>query len=251
LPQQRLFGPPLTRVLKLWDAQTLKLVRTLEGHRGVVWCLAFSPDSQTLASGSAGDKFGEVKVWDVTTGRQRHHFDGHAGLVTRLAFHPHWPWLASGANDGSVHLWDLAAGRSLGLLHQFAQSVHGLAFRPDGWLAAACHGHRVALWELGEASSLPKPPDRLLTGHTGEVWGVGFSADGRYLASGGDGGVIILWDGDTFARVVTLRGGTAQIRGISFSHDGQLLADGAYGGPPIIWDLAHLHRSLQEMGLDW
>jgi WD40 repeat protein len=240
------------QTVKLWDAQTLKLVRTLEGHREVVWCVAFSPDSRTVASGSAGEKFGEVKVWDVATGRQLHHFDGHAGLVMGLAFHPHRPWLASGANDGSVHLWDVAAGRPLGLLHQFAQSVHGLAFRPDGrWLAAACHDHRAALWELGDAPSLPKPPDRLLTGHSGEVWGVGFSADGRYLASGGDGGVITLWDGDSFDRVVTLRGGTAQIRGISFSHDGQLLAGAAHGGPTIIWDLAHVHRTLRLMDLDW
>jgi WD40 repeat protein len=50
------------RTVKLWDAQTLKLMRTLEGHRDVVWCVAFSPDSKTFASGSEGLKSGEVKV---------------------------------------------------------------------------------------------------------------------------------------------------------------------------------------------
>ena len=45
-------------------------------------------------------------------------------------------------------------------------------------------------------------------------------------------------------------GGGGVITG-QVKRDGQLLAGGAYGGPPIVWDLAHLHRSLAEMGLDW
>jgi WD40 repeat protein len=240
------------RTVKLWNARTLKLVRTLEGHSAVVWCVAFSPDSQTLASGSATDKEGEIKVWDVASGRQRWHFTGHGRLVVGLAFHPAHPWLVSCANDGSVRFWDVAAGRDLGLVHQFDQSVHGLAFRPDGrWLAVACEDHHVALWQVGEAPPLAKPPARLLQGHTAAVWGVGFSADGRYLASGADQGTIILWDSDTFARVVRLRGGRGQVRSISFSRDGELLAGGTYFNPAIVWDLPKLRRSLREMNLDW
>jgi WD40 repeat protein len=188
----------------------------------------------------------------VASGREIHHLVGHANLVSGLAFHPCRPWLASSSFDGSVHLWDVEAGRSLGLVHQFDQAVHSLAFRPDGrCLAAACRDRCVALWELVPDRVLPASPDRLLSGHTGQVWGVGFRGDGRYLASGGDQGVIILWDGDSFGRVVTLRGGTGQIRSVSFSHDGQLLAGAAYAAPTIVWDLAHLRRSLAEMDLDW
>ena len=48
--------------------------------------------------------------------------------------------------------------------------------------------------------------------------------------------MIILWDGETFARVVTLRGGTGQLRTVGFSRDGQLLAGAAYTAPTIVWD---------------
>jgi WD40 repeat protein len=245
--------------VKLWGAQALKLSRTLTGHAGTVWCVAFSPDSRYLASGSAADAeggrvVGDVRVWDVATGGQLHCFQGHQHLVRAPAFHPSRPWLISASSDGSVILWDLEAGRSLGVLHQFPPgvAVFGLAFRPDGaWLAAACQDYRVRLWDLSGSPTFPQSPPHLLTGHQGEVWGVAFSADGRSLATGSDGGTIRLWDGATFAPIVTLRGGTTQIRGLSFSRDGRFLAGAAYAGPTLVWDLARLRHTLAEMHLDW
>jgi WD40 repeat protein len=127
-----------------------------------------------------------------------------------------------------------------------------LAFRPDGRrLAAACIDHRVAVWEMDDPVSFPRPPRQMLAGHTGEVWSVSFSPDGGTLASGADGGVVILWDGETGERVVTLRSGTGQVRSLSYSGDGELLAGGAYLWPTVVWDLANLRRSLREMNLDW
>jgi WD40 repeat protein len=233
--------------VKLWDARTLKLVRTLMGHEGVVWCVAFSPDSKYLASGGGG-----VKVWEADTGREVQHIEEHSRLVSSLAFHPGGRWLASADLSGEVRLRDVAAGASLGLLHKFDGPVHSLAFHPGGgWLGAACHDQGIALWRFGDAPPVPADPDRILTGHTAAVRSVGFSADGRYLASGSEQGTIILWDGESFSRVVTLKGGTGQVRGLSFSRDGQYLAGAAYVSPTIVWDLTAVRRTLREMKLDW
>jgi WD40 repeat protein len=234
--------------VKLWDAQNMQLVRTFTGHSDIVWCVAFSPDGKRLASGGA-----DLKVWEVATGRELYDFDKHKRMVSSVAFHPNGRWLASGSYDGTVRLWDVAGGRSLGLLHQFGQVVNNLAFRPDGrWLASAGQDQQIHLWDLSQGlPALPAPPDRTLTGHSATVWSVGWSADRLHLASGSEGGVIILWNGETFQKVVTLRGGTGQIRSISFSRDGSLLAGAAYVSATIVWDLPRLRQSLRELNVDW
>ena len=38
--------------VRLWDVQSGRLVRTLEGHTGSVESVAFAPDGRLLASGS-------------------------------------------------------------------------------------------------------------------------------------------------------------------------------------------------------
>ena len=41
---------------------------TLNGHRGSVYSVAFSPDGEQIASGSLDHT---VKVWDLTSGKLR------------------------------------------------------------------------------------------------------------------------------------------------------------------------------------
>ena len=48
--------------LRLWDAVTGENIRTLEGHTGNVYSVAFSPDGGTLASGS---REGTVLLWEL------------------------------------------------------------------------------------------------------------------------------------------------------------------------------------------
>ena len=73
-----------------WDAKTHTEFRTLKGHRGYVWKVAFSPDGRYLASGSWDST---VKVWDLEGTRIGG--AGHAPRTRRLCpesgLQPRWP----------------------------------------------------------------------------------------------------------------------------------------------------------------
>jgi len=75
-------------------------VVTLTGHTNRVNSVAFSPDGQTLVSGS-GD--GTVRLWQVSNGALRETFDEETGPgVHSVAFSPDGSHVAWGREDGTV-----------------------------------------------------------------------------------------------------------------------------------------------------
>ena len=54
-----------------------------------------------------------------------------------------------------------------------------------------------------------------LQGHTGAVWGVALSADGRLVASGSGDGTVRLWETDTGEPVTTLQGPHRRVLGVA------------------------------------
>src|SRR5262249_10462231 len=98
--------PSPERTTHLWAIATGQPIGLpITGHAGPVTSLAFSPDGETLAAGSAN---GTVHLWDVPTHRQITALTGHTGAVTLVAFSPDGKALASGRADQPVRLWDVA-----------------------------------------------------------------------------------------------------------------------------------------------
>ena len=113
---QTLASGSSNETVKVWNVSDGALIHTLQGHTDwVTWLrnfitsvtsVAYSPDGQTLASGSTDNT---VKVWNVSNGNGTLliTLKGHSGSVTSVAYSPDGQTLASGSQDKTVRLWGL------------------------------------------------------------------------------------------------------------------------------------------------
>ncbi|TGZ80730.1 WD40 repeat-like protein [Ascodesmis nigricans] len=217
--------PPLVR--ENWDP----LLQTREGHSDSVETLAFSPDGETLASGSSDNT---VRLWDPVTGASRGTLEGHSDTVFTLEFSPNGKTLASGSWDKTVRLWDPATGALHGTLEGHSDTVKTLAFSPDGnTLASGSWDKTVRLWDPATRASRGT-----LEGHSSGVNTLAFSPDGKILASGSWDKTVRLWDPATGALRGTLEGHSGSVFTLAFSPNGKILASGSWDNTVRLWDLA-------------
>ena len=173
--------------VRLWDADTGELLRTLTGHTSDVNSVANSPDGRTIASGSDDDT---IRLWDADNGRHLRTLTGHTHYVFSVAFSSDGRTIASGSWDYTVRLWDADTGEHLQTLTGHTSGVVSVAFSPNGrTIAGGSWDDTVRLWDADTGEHL-----QTLTGHTSGVNSVAFSPNGRTIASGSSDGTALLWE---------------------------------------------------------
>ncbi len=147
--------------ITIWDVESKKQIRTLEGHKDFIRDIVFSPDGKYLASASM-DK--TIRVWDMSTGKSLYTLEPQ-GLViylksgpvtnpiglpmTTVAFSPDGKLLATGGADRVVRLWDSTTGKVLKELKGHRMSITAVAFSPDGKrLLSSSLDHTIRVWDV-------------------------------------------------------------------------------------------------------
>lgn len=134
------------KTVKLWNLDTLDLVRTYRGHKDYVTAVAFMPNGRILAAAGLD---GSIRLWSTASSRLYRTLMGHKGRVGSLAFSPTGDMLASAGDDGKVRLWDLKRGRTARTLFGHGGGVNAVAFSPDGKrIATAGDDGIVRLWTV-------------------------------------------------------------------------------------------------------
>jgi WD40 repeat protein len=175
--------------IRLWDPDTGKELRTLEGHKSYVNCIALSADGKWLASGSQDH---DLRIWEVDTGKVWRRFRGHNAPIERLALSPNGKVLASSCQAGTLRLWDTDTGKEIRSLPIDAGArVLAMTFTPDSKHFAFNNrsDKGIQLVDVAEGKVV-----RTFQGHKDHVYGLIFTADGKTLISGGADHTIRFWD---------------------------------------------------------
>jgi WD40 repeat protein len=184
------------KTARLWNAQTGAALATLRGHRDQIRAAAFSPDGELLATG-ADDK--TIQLWKVATGKSLTVLRGSQAEVRNLSFSPDGAYIIACAGlsslsfSGATPVWDICTGGQVKSLE-----TQGLAsnaeFSCDGFRLVTVTTHalgesRVHLWNAKTWGAVAA-----LKGHTGQIYGATFSADGRRVVTASEDRTARIWD---------------------------------------------------------
>ena len=181
-----------------WKSETflLKQSGTGAGLVNLTECVAFSPDSSYLASGSND---GKIKLWNLNSGFNFATFGSeHRGPITDLKFVPNkgGKVLVSASLDGTVRCFDMGRYRNFrtftGPSEEKSAQFTCLAIDPlsgDFIAAGSQNLFDIFLWSQETGKLI-----EILSGHSAPVSGLAFSPTNNFLASTSWDGTVRIWD---------------------------------------------------------
>ena len=263
--------------VKLWDAATGKERHSaVHRHNGKIGWLAFSPDGRYLYSSSQGDDRLTILIMDTATGLSKDEVEavgndvlmvfagkgevwahgdgnfvklrknlfqgnfvvelttlkGHQDQVRAAAFSMDDKTVVTGADDKTVRLWDVETGKEKATFAGHAEPVVFVASGPAGKILASVSTDGVfKLWDATAKKEIRTPKDQKA------VRCAAFSPDGKLVAVGGDGGIVMVLDAATGEERARLRGHKDSVRALAFSPDSRTIISGSQDKTAKLWQL--------------
>ncbi|OWM81820.1 periodic tryptophan protein 2 [Punica granatum] len=225
------FGCARLGQLLVWEWRSESYILKQQGHYFDVNCLAYSPDSQLLATGADDNK---VKVWTLSSGFCFVTFSEHTNAVTALHFMANNNCLLSASLDGTVRAWDLFRYRNFRTFTTpSARQFVSLAADQSGEVicAGTLDSFEVFVWSMKTGRLLD-----ILSGHEGPVHGLMFSPTNAILASSSWDKTVKLWDVFDGKGAVETFPHTHDVLTVVYRPDGKQLASSTLDGQIHFWD---------------
>lgn len=241
-PNGRRLATVSDKMVRLWDTDTGKPTLTFDKHTKPARHAAFTPDGKKVVSCGYD---GTIRVWAADSGEELKVLRGMPNPnIYRLALNKDGSRVAAFSLQNPIAaVWNLASGEKELTLNTKSTWMRDLAWCPDdSWIAVSGSN--------GGQSSLPMPVRRFdpktgaeltpLTGHSGAIFGISFSPNGKLLVGGGYDRRLHLWDVQTGKDTTPpFEGHIGPTNCVAFSPgEGDYLATGGEDGSICLWETA-------------
>lgn len=222
-----------------------KIERTAEWNsQDILFSIACLSDTSTLFVGSSDFRVYEFDVAQEKPERVEFTGEGHRSYVTGMTRVS--DSLVTGSYDGSLIWWDIVNRSSIRTQTAHDRWIRQVISSPDeSRVISVADDMTCKIWD-----AVSGEPLATLNGHAEQtphhypsmLYAVAISNDGKLIATGDRTGQVVIWDADSFEKIIELeapqmytwdpkarRHSIGGIRSLAFSPDSNLLAVGGIG----------------------
>ncbi len=225
-------SPHRSGSVKVFDSESGQLVAAFSEPKEVVYGVAFSPDGNLLAAGSAD---AQVYVWNLAEKKLLGALKEHAGWVMHVAFSGDGKWLVSSGLDRKACVWEVGPWRPAARLPQ-TEPVLAAAFSPPADLVALAicgPADRAIRFRRRDNTEQVRAFDTGAAGPLGILWA---PQNNRLFVPCTDGTVRVHDAGG--GHIATLAGHAGWVHAAALSADASRLATGDAGGSVRLFNTA-------------
>jgi WD40 repeat protein len=189
-------GPPAqSGWVRIFSAETGTTITNWQAHSDIIYDVAVSADTKTLATASAD---GLVKLWEIASGKELSRIEAHIGAVFGVAFNSNATEIVTIGADHQLKVWDVMARESIVTINGKKHPFTSVAWSADGKtvVAGAADGRLFSYSDFKRhsgAQSSDTGKERELGDWSEPLYGVAVTTDARHaFAADYDGNVYVV-----------------------------------------------------------
>ncbi|MSQ93788.1 MAG: WD40 repeat domain-containing protein [Gemmataceae bacterium] len=226
-PTANLLASAAGKKLRLWNLDG-EMLREYPDHPSTITDIQWKPNDALLASTA----YGKLFLWRPEEQIAVREF-AWQGSILALAWSPNGEYLAAGTQDSSVHFWVMKTGEDLHM-QGYLTKVRELAWDPTSRYLATGGAEVCTVWDCSGAGPAGSEPIQL-EAHKETITFLAYQRQGTLLASGGEDGLVALWQPGKQLGALALAKHDAPISQLAWSADDQRLAVGTADGNVLLY----------------